>query len=142
MKIVKVFLILASAVIFIISCADAENQQTETSQQNTAQTVKNTNETVPTETPIRIKSGKDIYSESCAECHKADGTGGKTEVDGKMINAHSLVSAGAKKDSDEDFIKYISDGFPEDGMPAFKDKLSTEEIKSVIKYIREELQKS
>ena len=37
--------------------------------------------------------------------------------------------------------KPSKNGFPEDGMPAFKGKLTDQEIKDVVAYIRKELQK-
>ena len=45
------------------------------------------------------------------------------------------------KDDDADWLEAIQNGVPEDGMPAFKDKLSEQEIKDLVKLIRKDFQK-
>ena len=45
-----------------------------------------------------------------------------------------------KKRSDAKLADDISEGSPDDGMPAFKDKLKPAEIDEIVKYIRVELQ--
>ncbi len=43
--------------------------------------------------------------------------------------------------TDAKYIDYIENGIPDEGMPAFKGKLTDGEIKDVVIYIRKELQK-
>ena len=88
-----------------------------------------------------IASAKKIYMDNCAKCHKEDGTGGKVVIDGETLKADNLTSENIKKDDDAEIIKYITEGIPDEGMPAFKSRLSDEQIKSVVKYIRADLQK-
>ncbi len=87
-------------------------------------------------------AGGKLYSSTCAKCHKDDGTGGKITVDGKTLNPDNLASAKLAAKSDQKLTEYISDGAPDDGMPAFKDKLKPEEIKQIITFIRSDIQKN
>jgi Cu/Ag efflux protein CusF len=77
-------------------------------------------------------NGGEIYKTQCAECHGGMGEGAKKGI--------SLLKGHALKHSENEYIIQVTDG---DGtkMPAFKDKLSAEQILAVVKYIREELQK-
>ena len=74
----------------------------------------------------------EIYKTNCAECHGEKGEG----VEGKGI---SFLKGHALDHPEEDFIRQVTYG-EEDEMPAFKDKLSKDEIKAVVKYVRDELQ--
>lgn len=77
-------------------------------------------------------NASEIYKTNCAKCHGEKGKG----VEGKGI---SFLKGHALDHPEEDFIKQVTYG-EEDEMPAFKDKLSEEEIKVVVKFVREELQ--
>jgi mono/diheme cytochrome c family protein len=80
--------------------------------------------------------GKELYTESCQICHKDTGKGGPTTVDGKKIKPADLTAGHSKKHSDDDLVKDIQEGSPDDGMPAFKEKLKPEEIRAIVGYIR------
>ncbi|MGI8670127.1 MAG: c-type cytochrome [Aridibacter sp.] len=138
MKFVKLVLILAAIALFVIACTQTEKIE------NTAVNNANTTANATTEasaTQDELALGGKLYKDNCAKCHKEDGTGGKVEIEGKTLDADNLISDKMKKMPDEKYIKYITNGIPDEGMPAFKDVLSEDEIKAVIKYIREELQK-
>ena len=79
-----------------------------------------------------VANGGEIYKTNCAECHGGLGEGAKKGI--------SLLKGHALKHSEAEYIEQIADG---DGkkMPAFKDKLSVEQIAAVVKFVREELQK-
>lgn len=87
-----------------------------------------------------LASARKIYSENCVKCHKEDGLGGVTQVDGKKVKAPNFTSERMKKDEDAEWIKVIENGEEEDGMPAYKGKLSDGEIKDLVKFIRREFQ--
>ncbi len=88
-----------------------------------------------------LASARKIYSEKCAKCHKEDGSGGITELESGKIKAPNFKSERMKKGGDDDdWIETIENGAKEDGMPAFKDKLSENEIKDLVKFIRKEFQ--
>ncbi|HEV2720492.1 MAG TPA: cytochrome c [Thermoanaerobaculia bacterium] len=73
--------------------------------------------------------GAAIYKAKCASCHGPDGKG-ETAI-GKSMKVGSLVGV---KTSDADLTKVISDG--KGKMPAYKAKLSADEIKALVAYIK------
>ena len=76
--------------------------------------------------------GAAVYKAKCASCHGPDGKG-ETSI-GKSMKLRGLGSADIQKITDADLTKVISDG--KGKMPAYKGKLSAEEIKALIAYIR------
>ena len=107
----------------------------------------NTVNTAPIHTPLpsasidELASGRKIYAASCAVCHKENGTGGEVAFEGKKLNPDDLTSAKIKGFSDEKILGYVKNGIEDEGMPAFKDKLSEAEMRDVLKFVRVELQK-
>jgi mono/diheme cytochrome c family protein len=79
-----------------------------------------------------VSMGGEIYKTNCAECHGDAGQGVK-DKGLSFLEGHSLDHP------EEDFIKQVEQG-EKDEMPAFKDKLSKEEIAAVVKYVRNEIQ--
>ena len=73
---------------------------------------------------------------NCMTCHKETGKGGKVTVEGKNLDPDDLTSERMKSKSDEKLYSYIADGIVDEGMPAFKDTLTAEEIKSVVAHMR------
>ncbi|HTH50745.1 MAG TPA: c-type cytochrome, partial [Pyrinomonadaceae bacterium] len=61
-------------------------------------------------------------------------------VDGKKIDAKDLTTEKMIKRSDAKLYDDIAEGSPDDGMPAFKEKLKESEINDIIKYVRTDLQ--
>lgn len=88
-----------------------------------------------------LASGRNVYTENCASCHREDGAGGEMFLDGKKIKVDDLTSTKIKGFSDEKIIGYIMKGVEDEGMPAFAGKLSEGEMRDVVKFIRVELQK-
>ena len=101
----------------------------------------------PAHTPLpaasidELASGRKLYSASCANCHKENGTGGEVEIEGKKMKPDDLTSAKIKGFSDEKILGYIVNGIEDEGMPAFKGKLSEGEMRDIVKFVRVELQK-
>lgn len=81
-----------------------------------------------------LKGGRQIYYANCAVCHAVDGKG----VEKKGI---PLISGHALDHTNEENIKRVTNG-KGDEMPAFRDKLSAEQIKTVVDWVRETLQKA
>lgn len=136
MKILK-FCAVAISVLFVLyGCANTKPANV--AQNAAANVPTNVN---PTESPNEIAMGQKLYTDNCAKCHKDDGTGGKVTVDGKEIDADNLTDKKRVALSDDKIIKVIKEGVEDDGMPAFKDKLTDDQIKEIVKYIRENLQK-
>ena len=91
---------------------------------------------VPAATVDEVASGKKVFEKNCVLCHRSDGTGGRVSIEGKNLNVENLTSAKIKGFSDEKIIGYIMNGVEDEGMPAFKDKLSEGEMRDVVKHIR------
>jgi cytochrome c6 len=70
----------------------------------------------------------DVYKSKCAMCHGADGKG-------KMAGTRDLGSADVQKQSDADLTAVITKGKPPK-MPGYEGKLSADQIKSLVAYIR------
>lgn len=145
MRVLKFVFISIFTALFIFACSQNETSKTNTANIPANATVNAANSAPNTQTAStpsnELAAAKKIYSEKCASCHKEDGSGGKTDFDGTIINAENLTTEKQKKESDKDYIEAIEKGFPEDGMPAFKGKLTPQEIKDVVAYIRKEIQK-
>ena len=78
------------------------------------------------------------FQKNCQVCHGEKGQGGTVTIEGRKLKVPSLRDGHALEHTDEKFVKQISEG--DDEMPAFKDKLSKEEINDLVKFIRKELQ--
>ena len=142
MNFIKIGLILLTAALFAFAC----NQNRTTTDTNTANPTNTavvvTNAVPQPSAPLdELAAARKHYSELCVKCHKEDGIGGISEVDGKRIKSPNFTSARMIKDDDADWIEALHNGIPEDGMPAFKDKLSEQEIKDLVKLIRKDFQK-
>jgi len=70
----------------------------------------------------------DIFKSKCAMCHGPDGKG-------KMAGTKDLGSAEVQKASDADLTTAISKGKPPK-MPANEGKLTADQIKSLVAYVR------
>ncbi|HEX9162388.1 MAG TPA: cytochrome c [Thermoanaerobaculia bacterium] len=73
-----------------------------------------------------------IFKSKCAMCHGADGKG-ETSI-GKSQKIRDLGSADVQKQTDQQIGDVISNGKAK--MPAFKGKLTAEEIKALVGHIR------
>ena len=71
------------------------------------------------------------YKTNCAECHGEKGEGAKKGI--SLIEGHALHHTEAEN------IDRVTNGKGKK-MPAFKDKLSSEEIAEVVKFVRTEFQ--
>ena len=78
------------------------------------------------------------WSQHCASCHGKDGTGNTTM--GKKNNVKDYTDAKVQAAfSDGEAAKTIKEGVKEGGkekMKSYKDKLSDDEVKALVAYIR------
>lgn len=79
-----------------------------------------------------------IFKENCVKCHGENAAGGRVQVEGREIKVPNLTGEHARKPTDERLAAKISEG--DDEMPAFKDKLSPEQIHDLVRFIRKEFQ--
>lgn len=91
-----------------------------------------------TATPDEFAATRATFAKHCIECHGAQGEGGVKTVDHVKLKVPSFSAGHALKHADEDFVEQIEKGG--DGMPAFKDKLSSEDIKALVRFVRHEFQ--
>jgi Cytochrome c, mono- and diheme variants len=76
--------------------------------------------------------GAATYKAKCATCHGADGSG-QTAM-GKSMKLRDLGSPEVQKLTDKELFQVTADGKAK--MPAYKAKLSEEEINAVVTYMR------
>jgi mono/diheme cytochrome c family protein len=87
---------------------------------------------------LRAADAKTNWSNNCAQCHGASGKG-DTKM-GKMLNAADLTDAKKQASfTDAQAAAAIKDGIKQNGktaMKAFGGKLSDDEIKALVAYVR------
>ena len=129
----KLSLLLTALAIFIIACNQASNTQVA---KNDAPKSNQAATPAPATPVDEIAMAKELFTTNCMICHKDSGKGGKVTIEGKSIDPVDLTSVKMKGKSDDKMFQYVSDGSPDDGMPAFKGKLTDDQIKSVVKHVR------
>ncbi|HEV2288064.1 MAG TPA: cytochrome c [Candidatus Acidoferrales bacterium] len=82
----------------------------------------------------RADDSASLYKAKCAVCHAPDGSG--NNVMGKQLGAKDLRSEEVQKKSDADLNGVVTNGMAPK-MPAYKDKLTADQIKGLVVYIRE-----
>jgi mono/diheme cytochrome c family protein len=82
--------------------------------------------------PAFAQAPGDLYKAKCAMCHGADGLAATTM--GKNMKILSFKDPKMLSASDHQFFVSTKDGLNK--MPAYKDKLTDQQIKDVISYIR------
>lgn len=138
MRLLKISLIAAASIIFNFGCRSANDDSTANiNTNNTAPSPAVS--TSPANNPAdEFASVRPIFAESCARCHRDDGAGGIYEAEGRRLRVPSLREGRAANYSDAVYIRQITRGG--DGMPAFGDRLSPEQINELVRYIRRTIQ--
>jgi mono/diheme cytochrome c family protein len=139
-KFLKIALVLSANLLFIIACNQTQTINTNITGNTAAVTNSNISIATPAPAEDELASARKIYSEQCVKCHKEDGTGGVSIINGKRIKAQNFTSDRQKKEPDSEYIEVIENGEEEDGMPAFKGKISDDDIKNLVKLIRKDFQ--
>lgn len=83
--------------------------------------------------PAQAQDAATLFKSKCAACHGADGSG-NTAV-GKSMKLRDLRSADVQKETDEELTAMITNG--KGAMPAYKDKLSGDQIKQLVGFLRD-----
>jgi mono/diheme cytochrome c family protein len=92
----------------------------------------------PSASVDEFATAKTNYAANCEGCHGPNGEGGLVKVQDKQLKVASLKSDHAKKHTDDQLTKIITNG--EEEMPGFKDKLKPEEIAELVRYVRHHFQ--
>jgi mono/diheme cytochrome c family protein len=83
--------------------------------------------------PAQADDAAAVFKSKCAICHAADGSGNSPT--GKAMKVPDLLSADAQKKTDADLDGIITNG--KNKMPSYKDKLSADQIKQLVSFIRD-----
>lgn len=142
MRKLKIALLAAAAALFAVACATSTPTNTTI---NSGRTVTVNANASPADTPAPaaddLASARATYAQVCAKCHKENGEGGDAELDGgTKLNVPSFKTAHSIGHTDEQYTRKINDGDPREGMPAFKGRLSPEQIAGLVRLIRRDFQ--
>jgi len=83
--------------------------------------------------PLRAQDAPALYKSKCAACHGPDGTGNVPT--GKALGVTDLTSSDVQKQTDAQLTDTIANGKGKK-MPAYKSKLTDDQIKGLVGYIR------
>jgi len=86
-------------------------------------------------TPSGVRAN---FEKHCLVCHGGSGEAAEVDIKGKTLRVPSLRKGHALGHTDEQLAQQIADG--DDEMPAFKEKLTADEINELVRYIRKEFQ--
>ena len=81
---------------------------------------------------VAQSSGGDLFKSKCAPCHGVDGMA--TTPAGKTLKAASFKELAIIKTPDAELIAIVKSG--KNKMPSFTGKLTDDQIKAVVAYIR------
>jgi mono/diheme cytochrome c family protein len=137
MRVFKLTLASFALLYFVAACSGGGtgNQQASNTNANRAANSAASATPAPSATPDELASAANDYKNACIKCHKADGSGGSFDNDGKEVKVPDLRTHGLK-DPDKELVEQIAEGG--DNMPAFKKKLDAEHINGLVRYIRRE----
>ena len=131
MKLVS--LVLTCAIIAVIGAGC-----TETATPTNTSTATGTASPTPAASIDEFAGARTNFAKNCEACHGPNGEGGPVKTPKKTIKVPSLKSDHAKKHTDDEIVKLITNG--EEEMPSFKDKLKPEEITEMVRFVRKNFQ--
>ena len=134
MKLIS-FALLCVAIALVVSACTETATPTNT---NTARTAASPAAPAATATADPLAGARANFTKNCEPCHGPTGEGGLAKVDNKQVKVPSLKAEHAIKHTDDQLTKMITNG--EEEMPAFKDKLSQQEIADMVKFVRHHFQ--
>lgn len=121
---------LALAIALTIGCDKASETLRKSPAASASPTITPTNNPTPSQAFTN-------FQKHCASCHGV-GDAEVVKVNEKTLRVPSLRKGHALGHTDEQLAQQIAEG--DDEMPAFKDKLSADEINELVRYIRTEFQ--
>jgi mono/diheme cytochrome c family protein len=90
---------------------------------------------VPSPAPIQAQPAKEIFEKHCTLCHGADGRSQTKK--GKQYKAPDFTTAKWQRTTtDDEIADAITNGVPKTKMKGFREKLSPEQIRTLIPYLR------
>ncbi len=88
--------------------------------------------------PALADDAREVFNHNCAKCHGEDGKG-ETKMGKKGHAPNFTRERWQKRHGDDVIVKAITEGVEEHGkrrMPPFKEKLSAEQIQSLVPVVR------
>ena len=134
MKLIVLTLTCVAIALVAIACAETATP----TNTNTSRTAASPAAPSPVASVDEFATAKANYAKHCEACHGPEATGGLVKVDKKQIKVPSLKADHALKHTDDQITKMITNG--EEEMPAFKDKMSAQEIQNMVRYVRKGIQ--
>jgi mono/diheme cytochrome c family protein len=91
---------------------------------------------IPAPGPIAgARTPRQNWEERCIACHGEDGKAATKK--GRELKAKDFTRPKWQKHTtDQEIVEAITNGIPKKKMPAFKDKLSGEEIQALVPFLR------
>jgi mono/diheme cytochrome c family protein len=84
--------------------------------------------------PVRAQDdAASVFKSKCAGCHGPDGTG--STAAGKAMKIRDFHSADVQKQTDAELTEIVTTG--KSPMPGYKGKLTDDQIKQLVGYVRE-----
>lgn len=136
MKLVPLVLTCVALALLSLSCTETTTTTNTPSATRTASPVA----PAPAASADPLATARVNYAKHCEGCHGPAGEGGPVKVDNKQIKVPSLKAPHAVRHTDDELTNIVTAG--EEAMPAFKDKLSPEEITHLVHFVRTEFQKN
>ena len=134
MKLISLALLCVAIALVAFACTETPT----TTNTNTSRAAASPAAPAATATPDPLAGARANFTKNCEPCHGPTGEGGLVKVDNKQIKVPSLKSDHAIKHTDDQIAKMITNG--EEAMPAFKDKMSQQEIADMVKFVRAHFQ--
>jgi len=134
MKLISLALLCVAIALVVSACTETATP----TNTNTARTAASPAAPAATATADPLAGARANFTKNCEPCHGPTGEGGLAKVDNKQIKVPSLKAEHAIKHTDEQITKMITNG--EEAMPAFKDKMSQQEIADMVKFVRKNFQ--
>ena len=143
MRRLKLALLFSAAL--LAACATATNTNTSVGNSNRTVVVNSGNTAAtPASSPAAaddLAAARAVYKATCVNCHKENGEGGVAELDeGVRLKVPSFKTEHSIGHTDQQFARKIANGDKDEGMPAFKDRLTPEQINALVRFIRTEFQ--
>jgi len=139
-KTAAAFLVLLSSV-FLLSCSDNENKNVVSKEKIAATGSVASSDIVRDVDPVQYSQGRRLYLANCAVCHGKQGEGAvnwrQPDADGKNPAPPLNGTGHTWHHSTNALINVIRNGTGKIGgnMPAWKDKLSNDEIKLILTWV-------
>ena len=83
-----------------------------------------------------IDQGREIYQAHCLECHGVKGHGEGPRATTLAPRPGNLISAATSSKTDEELLAIITNGIPRTNMQGWNDRLTLDDRRNALAYIR------